>query len=265
MKHRRLVAFAAAFLVLCAGLLPARAQEPALVAAASSLQYALAGLATAFAAQGHPAPRLVFGSSGNISQQIAHSAPFELFMAADENYIADLHERDLVDRRGTVYGLGRLAIFAVSGSPVAVDSNLDGLARSLKDGRLRKLAIANPELAPYGRAAMEALDATALTDHVRDLLVYGENVAQAAQFAASGSVDAGLIAASLATSPAMRGTGSFAIVDEALYAPIRQAMVLTRNAGDEAEAFFAFVLGDEGRAILEQNGFGVPDAAADGG
>ncbi|MEZ5845889.1 MAG: molybdate ABC transporter substrate-binding protein [Geminicoccaceae bacterium] len=238
---------------------PARADQPFIVAAASSLHHALEELADAFSASGHTRPRLVFGSSGNISEQIARDAPFELFLAADELHVLTLFEQDVVDGPGEIYAFGRLALFAATGSPVEVDANLDGLAGALESGALNKLAIANPEIAPYGAAAMQALSERGILEKAERALVFGENVAQASQFAISGAADAGLIALSIAMSLGMEARGTWVAVDPSLSHPLHQRMVLTRKAGDEARDFFAFILGDEARAILEHHGFGLPD------
>ncbi|MEZ5825782.1 MAG: molybdate ABC transporter substrate-binding protein [Geminicoccaceae bacterium] len=241
-----------------------RAGQSFVVAAASSLQHALDELSDAFAGTGHERPRLVFGSSGNIAEQIARGAPFELFLSADEAYVEALLGRGSIEDDGAVYALGRLAIFVAGGSPVVADDRLDGLRSALDNGNVTRLAIANPELAPYGRAAIEVLEALGISEKARDRLVYGENVAQAAQFAASGAADAGIIALSLAQSPGMSERGEWAAIDASLHGPLRQRMALTRKAGGEARAFFAFILGAEGRAILERHGFGLPSSPESG-
>jgi len=139
---------------------------------------------------------------------------------------------------------------------------LADLRQALADGRLVKLAIANPEHAPYGRAAMEALKSAGLWPAVEPKLVLGENVSQAAQFAASGSTQAGIFALSLALAPNFRDAGSYVPIPEALHRPLRQRMVLLSKAGATARAFYAFSQGPVARAIFRRYGFLLPGESA---
>jgi len=138
---------------------------------------------------------------------------------------------------------------------------MSDVARGLADGRLRKLAIANPEHAPYGRAAMQALRSAGLWDAVQPALVLGENVSQAAQFAASGSAQAGIFAYSLALAPAFADAGSYTLLPERLHEPLRQRMVLTRKAGAAARAFHAHLQQPAARAVFKRYGFVLPGEA----
>lgn len=229
-----------------------------MVAAATSLRDALPELADAFAAEEGSKPRLSFGASGNLRRQIAQGAPFELFLSADETFVLDLAREGHTRNEGAIYAVGRLAILVPRGSKLSPDGSLEDLAQALDDGRLRRLAIANPEHAPYGRAAREALERLGLWERIQDKLVIGENVSQAAQFAATGAADAGLVAYSLSLSPLLEQCCEQAPLPADLHQPLRQRGALITGAGQNAERLFAFILGPQGRVILERRGFGVP-------
>lgn len=253
----RLLASALTVAALPAGQ-PLAQQPGALVAAASDLQFALTDVRARYLAQTGRDVRLSFGSSGNITRQIRSGAPFEIFMSADESYIADLERAGLTRDAGRLYAIGRLALMVPHGSPLRPDASLADLAAAVADGRLGKLAIANPAHAPYGRAAREVLQGRGLWEKLSGRLVLGENVSQAVQFAASGAAQAALIAQALAIAPPVAKLGQFALIPEDWHAPLRQRMVLTRNAGVAAEQFFAYLQGPEARAILARYGFSLP-------
>ena len=240
---------------------PEAASSPApLVAAASDLQFALDEIVAAFERDSGIAVRVTYGSSGNFARQIAQGAPFELFLSADEAYVAALVDRGLTRDRGELYAIGRIVIFAPHGSPLQPDARLEGFAARIASGRAGRLAIANPEHAPYGRAAEQALRALGLWEAVRPHLLFGENVAQAAQFASSGNADGGIIAHSLALAPTLRSRGTFALLPESLHAPLRQRMVLLERASPGAARLYEFLRSPAGRAILERHGFVLPEA-----
>ena len=229
-----------------------------LVAAASDLRFALDELAAAFRRDSGTAVRIVYGSSGNFRRQIAEGAPFELFLSADEDYVVALaREGRLVDA-GTLYGIGRLALVIPPGSPLRADGTLADLAAAGRSQRIGKFSIANPEHAPYGRAAQQALTAVGAWETLRPRLVLGENVAQAMQFAVSGSTDGGLVALSLAMAPGALGTAAYAVVPAALHSPLRQRMALTRRATPAARAFFEFLQRPASRQVLQRYGFALP-------
>jgi molybdate transport system substrate-binding protein len=233
---------------------------PPVVAAASDLQFALEKLAADFAADGGEPLRLVFGSSGNFVHQITEGAPFELFFSADEAFVRTLEKAGLTDGAGEIYGVGRLALLLPPGSDLPADPALDGLATALAEGRLSRLAIANPAHAPYGQRAEEALRQRGLWDPLSTgkHLVMGENVAQAAQFVLEGGADAGLVAWSLVRAPALAGRGRHALVPANFHAPLIQRMVLLHGAGATARAFYAYIQQPPARAVLESFGFTLP-------
>lgn len=236
---------------------PAESRAP-VIAAASDLQFALDEVAARFARETGQRVRLAYGSTGNFARQIRAGAPFELFLAADESYIAALHAEGLTRDAGQLYALGRIVIVAAPGSPLEPDGELDGLARLLAEGRLTRFAIANPEHAPYGMRAREALEHRGLWAAVRPALVLGENVAQAARFALSGNAEGGIIAYSLVLAPDLAGRARHALIPAGWHSPLRQRMALLRNAGPVAEAFHAYMQSEGARAIMRRYGFALP-------
>lgn len=255
---RRFLAALLALALTATGSSGSRAEEPPLVAAASDLQFALAEAAAAFEKETGLAVRLAFGSSGNFVRQIHQGAPFQLFLSADEDYVLQLAEAGLTRDEGVLYALGRIVIIAPPGSAVVPDAGLDGLRAALAQGRVTKFAIANPEHAPYGRRAEEALRHAGLWDEIKDRLVLGENVSQAAQFALSGSTAGGIVAYSLALSPKIAGKARFALIPQDRHAPLSQRMVLLKDAGDTALRFYSYLQQPSARAILKRYGFALP-------
>lgn len=237
----------------------ASSQQPPVVAAASDLQFALEDVAQSFQRETGKAVRLSFGSSGNFHRQITQGGPFEVYLSADESYVLDLAEKGLTEDEGVLYAIGRLALIVPKGSPVPADGGLDGLAAALEAGRIGKFAIANPDHAPYGRAAREALQHKGLWDALQGRLVLGENVSQAAQFATSGSAAGGLVAHSLVLAPRMEGRGEWALVPAEWHTPLRQRMALVKGAGETAREFYAYVQAPAAREILERYGFTLPE------
>lgn len=246
---------------VCLGPRPLSAQAPPVIAAASDLRFALKEIAGRFTEQSGRRVRLSFGSSGNFRRQIAQGAPYQVYLSADEDYVLALHEAGLTLDQGSLYAIGRIVIFAPPRSPLAVDARLEGLAGALKTGTLQRLAIANPQHAPYGRAAREALRHAGLWDAIESRLVLGENVSQAAQFATSGSTEGGIIAYSLARAPNLASAGAYALIPAHWHRPLRQRMVLLKGAGPTAMAFYAFMQTPLAREILQRYGFQLPREA----
>ena len=231
------------------------AQTGPTIAAASDLKFALDDIAATFQKQKGKSVRITYGSSGNFYQQIAQDAPFEIFMSADEDFIFKLADKKLTADRGALYATGRIVLFASKNSALKVDEQLADLRRALTDGRLKKFAIANPEHAPYGRAAMEALKRADIWGLIERKLVLGENVSQAAQFAVSGSTEGGIFAYSLALSPAFVNAGNYVLIPESMHAALRQRMVLTNKAGEDAREFYAYMQSVAARDVFKRYGF----------
>jgi molybdate transport system substrate-binding protein len=237
---------------------PAGAADGPTVAAAADLQFALTEVVETFTRQTGQAVKLSIGSSGNTHRQIMQGAPFELYMSADEEYVLDLMARGKTRDQGVLYAIGRIGVMVPRGSPLKADGSFADLAAALQDGRLKKFAIANPEHAPYGRAAREALRRAGLWESLQPKLVLGENISQATQFVTSGACQAGISALSLARSPKVAALGSFDLIPADWHQPLRQRMALLKGAGPVAEAFYAHVQSPPARAILVRYGFVLP-------
>jgi molybdate transport system substrate-binding protein len=227
------------------------------VAAASDLTYAMTEIAADFEKKSGCKLRVSLGSSGNFLTQIENGAPFDIFFSADVSYPKKLESDGLADAGGTyTYADGKLVLWTRNDSKQDVSK---GLA-ILRDPSIRKVSIANPEHAPYGRAAEEALKKAGVYDAVKDRLVLGENVAQAAQFAQTGNADGGIFALSLALSPELTKAGHYSLVPENLYAPIEQGVVVIRKSQNlqGARALLDYVKTPAVVALLERYGFTLP-------
>lgn len=246
----------AVFLVLFSCFSPIQAAP--LIAGAADLKFALEEIAARFKAERGQEVKLVFGSSGNFYRQIEQGAPFALFLSADEDFVFKLADAGKAQDRGALYAVGRIGLIVPPGSSLKADGELKDLAAALADGRLKKFAIANPEHAPYGKRAEEALRRAGLWERIKDRLVFGENVAQAAQFAISGSTQGGIVAYSLALSPALAKAGTFALIPEAWHTPLKQRMVLLKGADATAQAFYRYMSEPAARTIMKRYGFVPP-------
>jgi molybdate transport system substrate-binding protein len=229
------------------------------IAAAADLRFALGDLVKEFEEK-FPGTKInvSYGSSGNFFAQFQNGAPFDLFFSADIEYPRKLAEKGLGADDVFLYAIGCIVVWVPKNSPVAVDKL--GI-KALLEPSIRKIALANPEHAPYGRAAVAALKALNVYDQVVSRLVYGENIAQTAQFVQSGAADAGIIALSLAVAPQMRDTGRFWQVPLDAYPPMEQGGLILKSTKnlETARAFRDFVLGDHGREVLKNYGFYLPE------
>ena len=239
------------------GIARAQTDAPA-IAAASDLKFAIEDIAARFRADAGREVRLSFGSSGNYFRQISEGAPFQMFLSADDGFVSRLHEAGRTEDRGVLYAVGRIVLFAPAGSTLKGDAGAEGLKAALAANRISRFAIANPEHAPYGRAAAEALRTLGLWEALKDKLVLGENVSQAAQFATGGSAQGGIFAYSLALSPGVSRLGRYVLLPAELHRPLRQQMVLVRGAGATARAFYAYLQQPAARKILVHYGFTLP-------
>lgn len=237
---------------------PLQAQTVPTLAAASDLKFALEEIAARFKRDTGQEVKLVFGSSGNFATQILQNAPFHLFMSADESFVDKLADAGKTEDRGRAYGVGRIGIMVPFGSSLKADGQLADLAAALKDGRLQKFAIANPEHAPYGMRAREALQHAGLWEAISAKLVLGENISQTAQFAMSGSAQGGIIAYSLALAPAIGKLGTFELIPESWHQPLKQRMVLLKGAPPAARAFYSYLSLPAAQEILGRHGFAKP-------
>ncbi len=246
-------------LLLSAALLPAQAPRQVRIAAASDLKWALEEAKQAFERDTPSVTcTLTFGSSGNFYNQLTQKAPFDLFLSADIAYPTRLVEQGF-GLKGSLfpYAIGYLVLWVPKASPIPVETL--GMKAVLHPA-VRKVALANPKHAPYGRAAEAALKSAGLLGGVKDKLVLGENIAQTAQFIQTGNADLGFIALSLGSSPAMKDQGRCWAVPASLHPAIEQGGVILAWAQDveAAQAFRAFLTGPKGVAILSKYGLGQP-------
>jgi molybdate transport system substrate-binding protein len=242
--------------------LPVRARSAPVqvsVAAAGDLRGVLEELKAGFEA-GHPGVQLQlsYGASGSLTAQILQGAPFDLFLAADEGFPEQVRRAGLADRQGPFpYAVGSLVLWVRK--DLGLDPVRDGW-KVLASPGIGKVAIANPQVAPYGRAAEAALRSAGIYEQVKPRLVFADNIAQAAQFCQTGAAEAGLLSFTQADNPALRQPGTAWKVPPGTYPPLRQAgVVLKRSAcPDQARAFQAYLTGPAGQAALARHGYGKP-------
>ena len=236
----------------------AHAAEVPVVAAAASLRFVLQDIAADFERATGNSVRLTFGATGTLVAQIENGAPYELLLAADEVSPAKLAAGGLTQEAPQVFARGALALVAPKGSAIALDGALKGLGEAVAQGKIKRVAIANPEVAPYGAAAKAALIKAGLWDKLADRIVTGENVGQATQFVSSGAVEAGLVAASLAKAPELAAKLEAVTVDEGMYTPVNHALAVTETARPVAVEFARYCLGPEAKGVFLRHGFLPP-------
>ncbi len=234
---------------------PARA-ETLSVAVAANVQYAFDDLRTTFTQQSGIAITPLYASSGKLTAQIQNGAPFDLFVSADMEYPEALHRAGLAMSAPKIYAYGVLVLWSMQ--------NLDlskGIAL-LADKTIRKIALPNPQVAPYGREALRAIQSSKLSESVIPKLVYGESIGQASQYIFSGVVDAGFTAKSVVLSTEMQGRGRWVEIDPQLYTPIAQGVVILKSGHTAhpkaAQLFFDFLCSDTARAIFTRYGYRLP-------
>ena len=248
-----------AWLLIClATLSGSLAAQSISVAAAADLNFALNELAQKFQTSSGTRVTLSFGASGNLFSQIQAGAPFDIFFSADEEYPRKLVSAGALDADSVrTYAVGHLVLWVPNSVPLDPNSlQMPLLARP----EIARIAIANPQHAPYGRAAMAALEHYGLKDKLSGKLVFGESVSQAAQFVQSGNAQAGLIALSLARSPAMVNAGKYWEIPQDAYPELRQAVGITSRSSNKkaAQTFLDFVSSTEGAATLRKYGLTPP-------
>jgi molybdate transport system substrate-binding protein len=228
------------------------------IVAAADLKFALDDLVKDSEAK-HASTKVnvTYGSSGNFFAQLQSGAPFDVFLSADVAYPRKLAEQGLNADDVFLYAIGRIVVWLPKGSPLDVDKL--GI-KALLEPSVRKIAVANPQHAPYGRAAVAAMKALNVYGQVVSRLVYGENVGQTAQFVQSGAADIGILPLSLAVAPKMQDAGRFWQVPQDADPRIEQGGVILKSSKnlETARAFRDFVLGDHGREVLERYGFSLP-------
>lgn len=206
----------------------------------------------------HPADlKVIYGSSGNFASQIIHGAPFHLFISADEQYPLELFKKGKTVDEGKIYAIGKLALIANQAKGISLSESKDELAEIIK--KANKIAVAKPELAPYGRASVEYLKASGLWDLAKGKIVYADNIAMAAMFVTTGSADIGFTALSIAKSPAIQKSANSLALNPGLYQPIKQRMVLIQNPTKDAIALYNFMQSPKAKEILGRYGYQTPN------
>ena len=229
------------------------------VGAAADLSGALKEIADNYENQAGKAIKLSFGSSGSLTQQIQNGAPFDLFFSADMDYPRQLISRHDADAASLYrYAVGKLVLWVPADSPLDVQNK--GL-NVLLDPLVKKIAIANPQHAPYGRAAVAAMKHVGLYEQVSDRVVMGENVSQAAQFVESGNAQAGFVALAHAIAPAMQGKGKYWEIPVEAYPALDQGVVIISHSRHKKDAasFLAYLQTKAAGDVLRRYGFTVPD------
>lgn len=240
-------------LILLIASLPAHAGGQITIAAAADLKFAMDEIVTLFG-KSHPDSLVttIYGSSGKFQTQIRQGAPYDLYFSADIAYPRALKSEGFATGDVQPYALGRIVLWSVSRGALKLCD--------LTDPSVRKIAIANPRHAPYGKRAEEALKAAGVWDKIEAKLVYGDNVAQTAQFVQTGNADAGIIALSQALSTGLSRQGSYTLIAQSQHQPLEQGFILTRRAADNpgAQAFARFIASHDARAIMTRYGFVLP-------
>lgn len=226
------------------------------IVAASSIKFAMTDIVSKFNAENHnDAVTAMYGSSGKFTTQIQNGAPFDMLFAADINFPQMLKKEGLTSSDPVIYAIGRLVIW--SSTTDATKLTL----QKLSNANIRKVSIANPDVAPYGTRAKEALKSVGMWEKIQNKLVFGENIEHTTQMVRTGAADAGIIALSLARNPEMSKQGGYSLIDSSLHGSLAQAFVITKRAKDSALArrFAAYVQTPESRKTIEKYGFVLPE------
>jgi molybdate transport system substrate-binding protein len=255
MNLRKLSLIALPALICIAQLCPA---EDIRVAAAADLQFAMQDIAAQFQKQTGKSVEVIYGSSGNFFQQLQNGAPFDIFFSANLDYAKKLEAAGLTEPGSYYqYAKGKIVIWVPKESKLKLSSGLEALL----DPSVKKVAVANPEHAPYGQAAVAAMQKEGVYDKVKTKLVLGENISQTASFVISGSADVGIVALSLALSPNMKDKGRYFEIPTGEYPPMEQACVILSSSKNKeaARQFLGFIKTPPMGELLEKYGFDVPN------
>ena len=230
--------------------------QTASVAVAANMKDAFSEINSAFKATGKSNPKVTYGSSGNFTAQIMNGAPFNLLISADERFPLELYRNGKTVDEGKVYAIGKLVMFTKNSSGIKLSSDKADLIKAITSAN--KVSIAKPELAPYGRAAVEYMKAEGLWDLAKEKLVYVDNISVAPMFVSSGAADIGFTALSLVKSPELAKDTNYILVDDKRYDPIKQRMVLIKGAPQEAVDLYQFMQTAQVKNILQKYGYTAP-------
>jgi len=240
-------------LLLCTQSLSA---QPVMVAVAANMKEAFAEIAAAYKTNKKSDFKVVYGSSGNFAAQIMNGAPFQLYIAADEYFPLELYKNGKTLDQGSVYAIGKLTL--ISKKSFSNLSRPDKAQLANLISRANKVAIAKPDLAPYGVAAVEYLKAEGLWDLAKDKLIYGDNIGVATMYVVSGAADIGFSALSLVNSSELTSETAYTVLESKQYEPIKQRMVLIKGAPAEAIELYRFMQGSQAKSILQKFGYTTP-------
>lgn len=249
MNFRYLIPLIALILAGCS-----KPSEKIIVATAANVQYVMKEIKVEFEKETGKQIEIVVGSSGNLTTQIREGAPFDVFVSADTKYPNEIFKNGGSDEKPRVYALGSLVLWSKNIPLGELNTAL------LSTEKIRKIAIPNPKTAPYGVAAIDILKSQKLYDQTESKLVYGESIAQTAQYIMSGSAEVGFNALSIVLSPEMKNQGYYIVVDSTLYQPIEQAAILLKHSDDSpkkesSQKFYDFLFSEKGKAILKKYGY----------
>ena len=243
-------------LLFVVGIVTGAMAEEITVAAAANLQFTLEEIKTAFEQKTGDHIKIIIGSSGKLTAQIENGAPFDIFMSADMDYPKRLYQDGVTVTEPKIYAYGVLVLWTFNN--IDLSQGVAGLA----DAQVKKIAIASPQTAPYGRQAVNAMKYFHLYPSIESKLVYGENIAQVNQFVTTKAADVGLSAKSVVLADHMKGQGEWIDVDPQAYQPIAQGIVILKYAEKEhlksAQEFFDFLFSDQSQRIFEKYGYQLP-------
>jgi len=240
------------FIVLIVGC--SKPSDKIIIATAANVQYVMQDIKKEFEKESGKKIEIVVSSSGKLTTQIREGAPFDVFVSADTKYPDELYARGGSDEKPKIYALGSIVLWSRS-----LDSS-DLKVENLIENKIKKIAIPNPQTAPYGEAAIQVLQKQKSFEKLKTKLVYGESIAQTAQYITSGSVEVGFNALSVVMSPEMKGKGQWILVDSSLYEPIKQAAILLKHSDDSpkketSRQFYDFLYSKKGREIFKKYGY----------
>lgn len=249
MNQLRILALFAVFITGCS-----KPNEKIIVATAANVQYVMKEIQKEFEKEAGKKVEIVVASSGQLTTQIREGAPFDVFVSADTKYPQEIYKNGGSDQQPEVYATGTLVLWSKS-----IPEN-ELKMEALATDQIKKIAAPNPQTAPYGEAAVQALKALKLYEQTGKKLVYGQSIAQTAQYITTGSAEAGFNALSIVLSPEMKGKGHYTIVDSTLYQPIHQAAILLKHSEDSpkkvsSEQFYEFLYSAKAKAIFKKYGY----------
>ena len=240
------------FIVLIVGC--SKPSDKIIIATAANVQYVMQDIKKEFEKESGKKIEIVVSSSGKLTTQIREGAPFDVFVSADTKYPDELYARGGSDEKPKIYALGSIVLWSRS-----LDIS-DLKVENLIENKIKKIAIPNPQTAPYGEAAIQVLQKQKSFEKLKTKLVYGESIAQTAQYITSGSVEVGFNALSVVMSPEMKGKGQWILVDSSLYEPIKQAAILLKHSDDSpkketSRQFYDFLYSKKGREVFKKYGY----------